>query len=127
MSWLTSMSKRKNSIGRHRRAAAADRTRRADTPGQSAANAARHSGYAPADRGSPVLGHPSQHDVGHSGYAPTDSSASPLIAHLHLGAPGGMAAKAGTSQGFGEVEDGLRHTGWAPTDGDVRPGDIDPE
>lgn len=117
MSWLAAISKRKNVIGRHRRAISAARQRpRAVTTEPVSGADGRHSGYAPADHGSPVLGHPSQHDVGHSGYAPTDST-SPLVAHLHLGTPSGMAGKAGSGQGVGEVDDGLRHTGWAPTDG----------
>lgn len=118
MSWLASISKRKNTIGRHRGGMpTADDSPRSVTTAPVTTHGARHSGYAPADHGSPVLGHPSQHDVGHSVYAPTDS-ASPLIAGLHLGTPAGMAGRAGSSQGSGEVEDGLRHTGWAPTDGD---------
>lgn len=118
MSWLAAISKRKNVIGRHRGVIPdAQQHPRAVTTEPVPADGARHSGYAPADHGSPVLGHRSQHDVGHSGYAPTDST-SPLVAHLHLGTPSGMAGKAGSSQGVGEVDDGLRHTGWAPTDGE---------
>lgn len=116
MSWLASISKRTNIIGRHRGAPAdAEESRR--TVAAAPTDGARHSGWAPADHGSPVLGHPSQHDVGHSGYSPTDT-ASPQVANLHLGTPAGMAGRPGSSQGAGEVDDGLRHTGWAPTDGD---------
>ncbi|XAS77841.1 hypothetical protein V3G39_07350 [Dermatophilaceae bacterium Sec6.4] len=99
--------------GRHR--AVTDRDATASDLGDT-----RHSGYAPTDRGSPVLPHLSQHDVGHSGYGPADASA-PQVAAIHTGTPGGMAATGGHGQGCGDVSDGPHHSGWAPVDGELNP------
>lgn len=78
-------------------------------------DAARHTGYAPTDKGDPVLGHLTQHAVGHSGYAPADT-AGRVIGESHAGTPGGMTASGGHAQGSGDVQDGPHHTGWAPED-----------
>lgn len=79
-----------------------------------ASSAQRHTGYAPADHGGSAA-HESCTER-HSGYCPTDVEGV-RASESHTGGPGGMAATETHSQGGGHVDDGLRHSGWGPTDG----------